>query len=119
LENYFQNSDVGMTKDQYFEMCEMLNSEPVDSEIPVEFDDLLDIVQQALELYSYLPDRWEGMSATFMGKDYSIVFSLFDTYEITEKTEQRIMLKIMSTTDRIRSDIITKKHKAQEKKPSS
>jgi hypothetical protein len=108
-----------MTKDQYYEMCEMLGTEPKSSEIPVEFDDLLDITQQALELYSYLPDRWEGMSGTFMGKDYSIVFNLFDTYEITEKTEKRIMLKIMSTTDRVRGDIIAKKHKAQEKKPSS
>lgn len=108
-----------MTKEQYFEMCEMLNSEPVDSEIPVEFDDLLDITQQALELYSYLPDRWEGMSGTFMGKDYSIVFDLFNVYEIIEKTEQRIMLKIMALTDKIRSDIISQKYKAQEKKPST
>lgn len=100
-------------------MCEMLNSEPVDSEIPIEFDDLLDITQQALEIYSYLPDRWEGMSATFMGKDYSIVFELFNVYEILEKAEQRIMLKIMSLTDKTRSDIISKKYKTQEKKPSS
>ena len=107
-----------MTKDQYFEMCEMMNTDPVDADIPVEFEDLLDVTQQALELYSYLPDRWEGMSGTFMGKDYSIVFDLFNTYEILEKTEQRIMLKIMSTTDKIRSDIIAKKHKSQEKKPS-
>ena len=95
-----------MTKDQYFEMCEMLNSEPVDSEIPVEFDDLLDIVQQALELYSYLPDRWEGMSATFLGKDYSIAFELFTTYEIDNSVEKRLLLRIMSVIDGIRSRII-------------
>jgi hypothetical protein len=61
-----------MSKDAYFEMCEMMGSEPKDEEIPIEFNDLPDVVQQALEIYGFLPDRWEGMSATFLGKDYSI-----------------------------------------------
>lgn len=95
-----------MTKDAYFEMCEMMGSEPDPDEIPVEFADLPDIVQQALEIYGFLPDRWEGMSATFLGKDYSIAFDLFKTYEIDNYVEQRLLLRIMSVIDGIRSKII-------------
>ena len=37
-----------MTKEQYFEMCEMMGSEPVEDEIPVEFDDLYSEVGEGL-----------------------------------------------------------------------
>jgi hypothetical protein len=95
-----------MTKDAYFEMCEMMGTEPDPDEIPIEFADLPDVVQQALEIYGFLPDRWEGMSATFLGKDYSIAFELFRTYEIVDNVEQRLLLRIMSVVDGIRSKII-------------
>lgn len=98
-----------MTKDKYFEICEMLGSEPNTDEIPVEFADLPDIVQQAIEIYGFLPDRWEGMSATFLGKDYSIAFDLFKTYEIDNYVEQRLLLRIMSVVDGIRSRIVQSK----------
>ena len=32
-----------MTKEAYFEMCEMLGSEPLESEIPLELDDFPDL----------------------------------------------------------------------------
>jgi hypothetical protein len=102
-----------MSKDAYFEMCEMMGSEPKDEEIPIEFNDLPDVVQQALEIYGFLPDRWEGMSATFLGKDYSIAFELFKTYEIDNYIEQRLFLRIMSVIDSIRSKIIQGKQNAK------
>lgn len=102
-----------MSKDAYFEMCEMMGSEPKDEEIPIEFNDLPDVVQQALEIYGFLPDRWEGMSATFLGKDYSIAFELFKTYEIDNYVEQRLFLRIMSVIDSIRSKIIQGKQNAK------
>lgn len=108
-----------MTKDQYFEMCEMMSTEPVDQDIPVEFEDLPQFVQNTFNVYSFLSDRWEGMSGTFMGKDYSIVFSLFEIFEIHNLAEKQLMIRIMSVIDKIRSNIITKKYKQQEtKKPS-
>jgi len=90
-------------------MCEALDSEPKPEEIPVEFEDLPDVAQQALEIYGFLPDRWEGMSATFLGKDYSIAFELFRTYEIDNHVEQRLFLRIMSVIDGIRSKLIQNK----------
>jgi len=101
-----------MTKDSYFEMCEMMGSEPVEADIPVEFDDLPVFVQETFNIYSYLSDRWEGMSATFMGKDYNIVFNLFEIFSI-DSADKHLMLKIMSSLDRIRGSIIRKKQESK------
>lgn len=100
-------------------MCEALGSEPVEEDIPVEFADLPDEVQQSLEVYSYLPDRWEGMSGTFLGKDYSIVFDLFNTFDIVGNDIRQLLLRFMSTADSIRATIIHQKQKAKEHKPST
>lgn len=104
-----------MTKDAYFEMCDMLGNSPVDSDIPVDFIDLSDFIQQCLEIYSFLPDRWEGMSGTFLGKDYSIVFDLFDIFNIDDKSDRALTLKILAIIDSIRSKLY---HKKQKDKPS-
>jgi hypothetical protein len=98
-------------------MCEALGSEPVEEDIPVEFVDLPDEVQQSLEVYSYLPDRWEGMSGTFLGKDYSIVFDLFDTFDVIGNDIRQLLLRFMSCADSTRAEIIHQKQKS--KQPSA
>lgn len=100
-----------MTKDAYFEMCETLGSEPIDSEIPVDLSDFPELVQTALHVYSYLPDIWEGMSGTFMGKDLSIMPLLVNSFEI-EHTELGIVLDLISTIDGIRKTIYKSKRKS-------
>lgn len=107
-----------MTKEAYHEMCEALGSEPDPLEIPVEFEDLPSQVQQCFEIYSFLPDRWEGMSGTFMGKDYTIAFQLFEAFQILDNSDRVLFLRIMSVIDGSRQKIIQQKQKQQETKPS-
>lgn len=53
-------------------MCEAMGNAPIDSEIPVELDELLFETQQAIRLYQYLPDVWSnGMQPFYVGKDYT------------------------------------------------
>lgn len=106
-----------MTKDAYYEMCEITGEQSLPENEPVEWSDLPEQVQQCFELYSFLPDRWEGMSATFMGKDYSIVFHLFETFKI-DNNDRLIYLRLMANIDGIRSKLIQNKQKQQDKKPS-
>lgn len=106
-----------MTKDAYYEMCEITGEQPLVENEPVEWHDLPEQVQQCFEVYSFLPDRWEGMSATFMGKDYSIVFHLLDTFQVIE-LDRLLYLRLMSNIDGIRSKLIQNKQKQKEKKPS-
>lgn len=107
-----------MNKQAYYEMCDALGSEPNPLEVPVEFEDLPDQVQQCFEIYGFLPDRWEGMSATFMGKDYAIAFQLFEAFQITDSSDRLLYLRIMSVIDGCRQKIIQQKQKQQETKPS-
>jgi hypothetical protein len=110
LESYYQNSDSSMTKDTYFEMCEMLGSEPVDSEIPVDLEDFPDLIQLCFIVYGFLPDRWDAMGGNFLGKDYTIVFDLFDVYSI-DTLDRLLALTTLQQMDVCRSKIVSNKLK--------
>lgn len=112
LRRYFQNADVSMTKDAYFEMCELMGDEPIDSEIPVELEDLPLLVQQCLAVYGILEDRWDSMGGGYLGKNYSSIFDFFKLYEI-DSTEQLLSMDFLQHIDSIRSKIIAEKIKAK------
>ena len=103
-----------MTKAQYFEMCEVLGSEPLEEEIPIEYEDLLTDVQYALNIYSKLRDEWDGMNGVYLGKNFTGIIDIFDLYEIP-KEDQRLMLDILHTIDACRSKIANAKHKEKKK----
>ena len=101
-----------MTKDAYFEMCEMLGEEPLEEEIPVEVGDFPELIQQCFLIYHLLPDTLDTMGGNFLGKNYSIVFNLFSVYNF-EDTEIPIALDILQYMDSIRAKIISDKIKAE------
>ena len=69
-------------------MCEQLGNEPIPEEIPLEFGDFPFMVQEAIQIFSILPDNWEGMSGTYMGKDYTILPYLMDSiFEVVNKQQ--------------------------------
>lgn len=106
-----------MTKEAYFEMCEMLGSEPLDEEVPLELDDFPWLVQQAFAIYGMLSDIWEGMSGSYLGKDYSLLFNLFDLYGIDSAEEKLLATDFIKQIDAVRSKILYEKQKAT--KPAS
>lgn len=103
-----------MTKEQYFEMCEMMGSTPIEEEIPVDINDFELEVQIALEIYNMLPDIWEGMSGSYLGKNFAAIESIFNSFEIP-KDDRLVYLKVLSLIDNIRASDISKKQKAKEK----
>lgn len=107
-----------MDKQAYFEMCEMLGSEPIEEEIPIEMDDFPDLVQRTMLVYSYLADIWEGMSGTYMGKDLSILFNLFEIFEI-ERCEYSLALDIIGTIDNVRKKTYQDKKPKEPSKPKA
>jgi hypothetical protein len=114
IQSFMQNSEVSMTKEQYFEMCEMLNSEPSDDEIPVEFDDLPLEVQEAYLVYNRISDNWDSMSGTYLGKNLVGIKDIFEIYGIEDA---RLTLQLISNIDNIRRDAISKK-KATKSQPA-
>lgn len=94
-----------MTKQQYFDMCEMLNSEPLDEEIPVEYDDLPVIVQSSITIYETLRDEWDYMGGNYIGKNQQNLFQIFKLYKITEP-EYLVVYKILNIIDGQRREIL-------------
>lgn len=101
-----------MSKDAYFDMCEQLNEEPIEEEIPLEIGDFPELVQQCFVVYGILPDQWDSMGGGFMGKDYSIVFSLFQVYDIGDSAEVLLCLDFLQHMDGVRQKLIAEKIKA-------
>jgi hypothetical protein len=100
-----QNGSVAMTKEQYFDMCDQLGSEPIESEIPVEFDDFAMEVQLALSIYRMLRDEWEYMNGTYLGKNLNGIFELFDVYEVNPR-DKKFYLELIHMIDSTRIDQI-------------
>ena len=102
-----------MTKDQYFEMCEMLGNEPVESEVPVEFEDFTIEVQQAFNTYRMLRDEWDTMNGNYLGKTLIGIKDVLEATEI-EPSEQKFIVMLIRMIDGVRSDEINNKKKMQE-----
>ena len=83
-----------MNLEQYLQMCEQMGWEPKDEEIPKDPSDLSYNVQCALILYEALPDIWEGMSGTWMGKNYSGLIDIMNIFSIDNKKEVFNLLKV-------------------------
>ena len=102
-----------MTKDSYFEMCEMMGTEPVEEDIPVEISDFPDEVQVAFQVYQALQDHWEGMSGTYMGKNLTGIVDIMELYEVDKDTRKQT-LEFITMIDRERMTQYDQKRKQEE-----
>ncbi len=88
-------------------MCEMLGSEPVESEIPVEFDDFPIEVQQAFAAYRMLRDEWDTIGGNYLGKSLIGVKDVLEAIEV-EPDEQKFIVMLIRMVDEVRSAEINK-----------
>ena len=105
-----------MTKEQYFEMCDALGTEPIETEIPIDYEDLPIDVHQAYNIYNNLQDNWDTMSGVYIGKVYAGIVDIFDMYEI-DKEERKVIFSLLQVIDRHRSELISQK-KTSKQPPS-
>ena len=74
-------------------------------------------VQVAFFVFDLLPDRWEGMSGSYLGKDWSSAKFLLDTYEIDDQKSTIYFLKVYETLMvNYRAEKAEQKRKAEERK---
>ena len=99
---------AGMSRDQYFEMCEMMGSTPVEEEVPIEYDELPDEVQEALAVYNMMQDNWDSMNGIYMGK---IMSGISDIFNIMDVQDRKTTYFILGIIDRQRSEILNAKHR--------
>lgn len=113
LVNLFDNSSAKMSKDQYLLLMEQLGQDPNPEEIPLEFSDFPYEVQEAIKIFSILPDIYEGMSGTYMGKDYTILPYLMDEIFKVENKQETMMYLVM--INKIVTDIRQKEQQRKQK----
>lgn len=92
-------------------MCEQMGWEPIEEEIPLDPASFDLEVQQALVLLNTLPDKWEGMSGTWMGKDYSGLGTIMDIYDIEDR---RQVFELLQVAEAELSRYYAQKQKEQE-----
>jgi hypothetical protein len=99
-----------MTKEQYFEMCEMLGSEPLEEEIPVELYDLPLEVQEAYRVYTLLNDNWDSFGGNYLGKNMSGLLDIMNILKIDDKVT---ILSVIQILDRNRMNQVQAQMKAK------
>lgn len=103
-----------MTKEQYLDLCEQLGNEPLAEEIPIELHEFPIEVQETLIIYKVLRDEWEFVAGSYLGKNLSNIFELFNAYGLKQE-DHRLYYELISMIDSVRIDEMRK----QAKKPAN
>jgi hypothetical protein len=98
-----------MDREQYFDMCEQLGTEPVPEDIPVEFEDFILEVQQAFQIYNLLRDEWDSFSGVYLGKSLIGITEIFDISGL-QPEDRYITVVLVKMIDRIRATELNRKH---------
>lgn len=93
LEKYVSSS-AQIDIDKYLRICEQLGQEPDPSKMPLTSSDFPEEVQVAFFIFGLLSDRWDGASGTYLGKDWTIIFELFDLYDVTDRQTILYFMKL-------------------------
>jgi len=81
--------------------------------MPVDLSGLPEEVQTAFFILGFLPDVWEGMSGSYMGKDWSALEYLVDLYEIQDP---KVVIMFAKMYETITINERAEKQKAERKK---
>jgi len=98
--------------DTYLEICDQKGIEPDPDEMPPEIGDYPYEVQVAFFVHDLLPDRVEGMSGHYMGKDMSALGTMLDIWEVQDR---KTILYFIKHIEARNSGAINKKAERQRK----
>lgn len=87
-----------------------MGNEPIEEEIPIEFEDLYIDVQEALSIYNKLRDEWDAMSGVYVGKSYSGITEIFSMLGLP-KEDWKTVYDIIGIIDKHRKKLINAKIK--------
>lgn len=107
-----RNNSLGITRANYFEICEVTKSKPDPAKIPIDFQDFLLDTQIAMEIVHMLPDKWDGTNGRYQGKDMSILPFLLDLHSIGDKAAMMVLiLDIIRESSDITNEEVAKRMK--------
>ena len=68
--------------------------EPKEEDVPKDPSTFSLEAQQALIMLNVLPDKWEGMSGSWLGKEYAGLLDIMNLYQIEDKKQVFELLKV-------------------------
>ncbi len=83
-----------MDVEKYLRICEQLGQVPDPAKMPLESSAFPEEVQVAFFMFDLLSDRWDGMSGTYLGKDWSTCLQLFEVYEVEDTKNTIFFMKL-------------------------
>lgn len=88
--------------------------------MPLDSSSFPEEVQVAFFVFSFLPDYWEGMSGTYMGKQWAGIDYIFELYNIENPKTIFFFMKLYEgILIKYRAEEAEKKRKAEERKGKS
>lgn len=118
LERYTREADSVIDIDKYYAVCEQLGQEPDPDKLPIEISAFPVEVQSALYIYDLLSDRWDGMSGSYLGKEWSSVNFLLDTYDVVDERKEIVYFCKVYENIKVRytAEKAERRRKAEERK---
>lgn len=117
MNRYVREADSKIDVDKYLRICEELGQEPDPAKMPLEPSVFPEEVQVAFFMFSLLPDHWEGMSGTYMGKYWDGIDYFFKVYGIEDhKTIIYLMKAYENALVSYRAEQADKRRKVEERK---
>lgn len=89
-----------------------MGNEPLQEEIPIALSDFPEEIQLAFDLYYKIPDRWDFMSGTYLGKDLSCFSTIADIMEVGDKKSS---LDLILLIDNVRTEYLLARQKNKSK----
>jgi len=90
---------------------------PDPAKMPLDSSEFPEEVQVAFFMFSLLSDNWEGMSGSYMGKDWSQCTQLFEIYKIEDPRTTMFFMKMYEATlVKYRMEKAEEKRKQDERK---
>jgi hypothetical protein len=101
-------------------LCEQLEQEPDPDKMPLDASVFPPEVQVAFFVFDLLSDRWDGMSGTYLGKDWSSADFIFKVYKIEDIEHVTYFAKLYENIlIKYRAEEAEKKRKASERRAKS
>ena len=106
-----------MDVEKYLRICEQLGQVPDPAKMPLESTAFPEEVQVAFFMFDLLSDNWDGMSGTYLGKDWSTCLQLFEVYEVEDTKNTIFFMKLYEAVlMKHRMEEQDRKRKAAERK---
>ena len=117
LERYVRESNQNVDVSKYLALCEQLGQEPDPDKMPLDASAFPVEVQVAFFVFDLLSDRWEGMSGTYLGKDWSPAKFIMETFEIEDIKTIVFFAKLYDNIlMKERAEAASKRQKAEERR---